>query len=211
MIKYYSLSELLKKGIDLNPIIDAILLETISAKATYPEYTEWFIKKHIPGIYLGTRDTIIAVHNNKIIGVSNIKRDKESKLCTLYFNPKYRRQHLGVSLVDKSIELLGTSKPLITMPSSYLPEFKNIIKRYDWQLTDCIDDCYIANTSELVFNGEISQTNKELSNEERIILTYKHTKDRNILKLIPFGYLKVLLFRKKTNIFAKKVKKVLSN
>jgi putative peptidoglycan lipid II flippase len=64
------------------------------------------------------------------------------------------------------------------------PQFKNIIKRYDWQLTDCIDGCYEENTSELVFNGNLSSNNKVLSNEERIILTYKHTKDKNILKLL---------------------------
>jgi hypothetical protein len=204
MINYYSLSTLIKKGIDISPIIDEILLVTISAKTTYPEYTEWFIKKHVPGIYLGTRDTIIAVHNNKIVGVSNIKRDKENKLCTVYFDPKYRKQKLGLTLVDKSIELIGDTKPLITMPSSYLPQFKNIIKRYDWQLTDCIDNCYLENTSELVFNGEISQSNKELSNEERIILTYKHTKDKNILKLLPFSYIKNIIFTIK-NIKLKKV------
>ena len=206
MINYYSLSNLLQKGIDIEPIINEILLTTISAKTTYPEYTDWFIKKHIPGIYQGTRDTIIAVHNNKIVGVSNIKRDRENKLCTVYFDPKYRKQKLGLTLVDKSIELLGDSKPLITMPTSYLPQFKNIIKRYDWQLTDCIDNCYLENTSELVFNGEISSHNQELSNEERILLTYKHTKDKNILKLLSFGHLKYFFFKIKCkqnkNIFA---------
>ena len=204
MINYYSLSKLVKEGIDIEPIINEILLVTISAKTTYPEYTKWFIEKHIPGIYLGTRDTIIAVHNNKIVGVSNIKRDKENKLCTVYFDPKYRKQRLGITLVDKSIELIGDSKPLITMPSSYIPQFKNIIKRYDWQLTECIDGCYEENTSELVFNGEISNGNKELSNEERLILTYKHTKDKNILKLLPFGYIKYLLFLIKPNKIGRK-------
>ena len=204
MINYYSLSKLLEQGHDLEPIINEILLVTISAKTTYPEYTKWFIEKHIPGIYLGTRDTIIAVHNNKIVGVSNIKREKENKLCTVYFDPKYRKQKLGLTLVDKSIELIGDTKPLITMPSSYLPQFKNIIKRYDWQLTDCIDNCYLENTSELVFNGEISPSNKELSNGERIILTYKHTKDKNILKLLSFSYIKNIIFTIK-NFKLKKV------
>lgn len=203
MIEYYSLSKLIQDGYDINEIINEILLVTISAKQTYPEYTKWFLEKHIPGIYLGTRDTIIAIHNHKIVGVSNIKRDKENKLCTVYFDPKYRKQKLGISLVDRSIELIGDSKPLITMPSSYLPQFKNIIKRYDWQLTDCIDNCYLENTSELVFNGAMGDNNQKLTNEERIILTYKHTKDKNILKLLSFGYIKHIIFSlniKKTSI-----------
>jgi hypothetical protein len=211
MINYYSLSTLIKKGIDISPIIDEILLVTISAKTTYPEYTEWFIKKHVPGIYLGTRDTIIAVHNNKIVGVSNIKRDKENKLCTVYFDPKYRKQKLGITLVDKSIELIGDSKPLITMPSSYLPQFKNIIRRYDWQLTDCIDNCYSDNISEYIFNGEINQNNEKLTNEERVILTYKHTKDKNILKILYIYPIKLMIFSIKSKFFQKNSKKVLSN
>ena len=211
MINYYSLSTLIKKGIDISPIIDEILLVTISAKTTYPEYTEWFIKKHVPGIYLGTRDTIIAVHNNKIVGVSNIKREKENKLCTVYFDPKYRKQKLGITLVDKSIELIGDSKPLITMPSSYLPQFKNIIRRYDWQLTDCIDNCYSDNISEYIFNGEINKNNEKLTNEERIILTYKHTKDKNILKILHNYPIKLVIFSIKSKFFSKKSKKVLSN
>ncbi len=194
MIKYYSLNKLLTEGHDIEPIINEILLTTISAKTTYPEYTEWFVKKHIPGVYQGTRDTIIAVHNNKIVGVSNIKRGQENKLCTVYFDPKYRKQRLGITLVDKSIELIGDSKPLITMPSTYLPQFKNIIRRYDWQLTDCITNCYQENTNELVFNGEILLPNSNISNEEKIILAYKHTKDKNILKLLPFGYIRYILF-----------------
>ena len=211
MINYYSLSKLISQGHNIEPIIYKILLVTIASKTTYPEYANWFINKHVPGIYLGTRDTIIAVHNNKIIGVSNIKREKENKLCTVYFDPKYRKQKLGITLVDKSIELIGDSKPLITMPSSYLPQFKNIIKRYDWQLTDCIDNCYLENTRELVFNGEISQPNQELSNEERIILAYKHTKDKNILKILRFSWLQLVIFNIKNSIFIKKSKKVLSN
>lgn len=209
MIKYYSLQELYQKGIDINPIINEILLVTISAKTTYPEYADWFIKKHVSGIYNGTRNTIIAVHNKKIVGVSNVKTS-ENKLCTLYFDSKYRHQRLGIKLVSESLEYLKDSKPLITMPSSYLPEFKNIIKKYNWKLTDCIDDCYIKDTSELVFNGELSSQNKNLSNEERIILTYNHTKDKNILKLLKnplFILIKVSFLGKNQ----KNSKKVLSN
>ena len=113
-------------------------------------------------------------------------------------------------MVEESLNYLQNSKPLITMPSSYLPQFKNIIKRYDWQLTDCIDDCYIKDTSELIFNGELSSINKSLTNEERIILTYKHTKDKKVLKLLqnPFFMLINSSFLRKNQ---KKSKKVLSN
>lgn len=209
MIKYYSLKGLLKEGIDINPIIDEILRITITAKSTYPEYGTWFINKHVPGIFIGTRDTIIATYKNRLIGVANIK-PSENKLCTLYFDPMFRYQRLGTKLVEESLKYLSSSKPLITMPSSYINDFKNIIKRYNWQLTDCIDDCYSKDVTELIFNGKLSLSNKFLSDEERIVLAYKHTKDKNILKLLR----KPLFFPIKLHFLQKNIKnkeKVLSN
>ena len=173
IINHYSLNKLVKDGIDIEPIITEILLITINLQKTYPEYTKWFIEKHVPGIYLGTRDSIIAVHNNIIIGISNIKINKENKICTIYFNPEYRKQKLGITLIDKSVELIGESKPLITLDSSSLPQFKNVIKRYDWQLTDCVEDYYRKNASELIFNGEISSKEKVLPDDNGLILALK--------------------------------------
>ncbi len=196
-MKYYTLSQLVKKGIDINPIINEILLMTISAKETYPEYIEWFTKKHIPGIYAGTRDTIIVVDQNNLVGVANIKNDREKKLCTLYFRPEYRYRRVAKILVDQAINLLETTQPLITIPSTSISGFTRLIKRYNWQLTDCINDCYSNGVNEFIFNGEIALPNKELSHEERLILTYEHTKDKNILKLLPFGYLQYLIFHNK--------------
>lgn len=208
-MKYYTLSQLVKKGIDINPIINEILLMTISAKETYPEYIEWFTKKHVPGIYAGTRDTIIVVDNNNLVGVANIKNDCEKKLCTLYFRPEYRYRRVAKILVDQAINLLETTQPLITIPSTSISGFTRLIKRYNWQLTDCINDCYSNGVNEFIFNGEIALPNKELSHEERLILTYEHTKDKNILKLLPFGYLQYLIFRNKKA--RKSVEKILNS
>lgn len=196
-MQYYTLSQLLKKGIDINPIIDQILLMTIESKNTYPEYVEWFMQKHVPGIYSGKRDTIIVVYKNKLIGIANIKKETEKKICTLYFRPEFRYRRVGKLLVDRAIDLLESDKPLITIPSTSLGSFTNLIKRYQWELTDCIDDCYSMGVNEYIFNGEIALPNKDLSQEERLILTYNHTKDKNILKLLPFGYLKYLIFKNK--------------
>ena len=105
MIKYYSLSKLILDGINIEPIIDQILYITISAKTTYPEYTEWFLQKHIPGIYEGTRDTIIAVHNEKIVGVSTYT--SEGSLLSLSFIVE---EFSGVVLTSGVVEGLRLSE-----------------------------------------------------------------------------------------------------
>lgn len=41
------------------------------------------MNKHIPGIYLNTRDTILLMINNDIVGICNVKYE-EKKICTLF-------------------------------------------------------------------------------------------------------------------------------
>ena len=73
LINYYKLSDYIKYDMDIHPTINEILRITVSAKDTYPNYANWFLNKHIPGIYDGSRDTIIALYEEEIVGIANIK------------------------------------------------------------------------------------------------------------------------------------------
>lgn len=185
MISYKKLSEYIKFGFDINPIVNEIIVLTLDSKKNYPNYYNWFLKKHVPGIYAGTRDTIIAIDEDKqqIIGVSNIKLGKEKKICTLYFEPKYRRNKLGIELTRKSIELLECDKPLITMPSTNINQFKNIIKQFNWEMTDYVENMYKEKSNEVIFNGVQKIGDNDISHDDKLILTYEKTKDKNIIKI----------------------------
>lgn len=211
MIEYIKLSEYIKFNMDIDFLINNILRITVNAKKEYPNYANWFINKHIPGLYNGNRDTIIAVDKNKqlIVGVCNIKKGKEKKICTLYLDPSYRRNKLGDQLVRIAVEELECDKPLITMPSTSIGQFKNIIKTFDWQITDVVKNMYKDNTNEIIFNGIVLPEQQELSHDENIILSYKKSNDKNILKLLnskkEFFKLNYLGLKEKIS------KKVLSN
>ena len=121
-MRYLYLSDLIKKGIDLNPVLLYILELTLPTKKSYP-YVKWFLEKHVPGIYGGNRDTILCVFGHKIIGVANVKSDMENKICTLYVEKNFQKNQCGIGLVQKVCEFLGTSHPLITMPSDVLKDY----------------------------------------------------------------------------------------
>lgn len=209
-INYYKLSEYIKYNMDINPTINEIIRITVSAKETYPNYMNWFINKHIPGIYSGDRDTIVATYEDEIVGVANIKKGKEKKICTLYFKPNFRGNKFGIELTEKATEALEDDKPLITMPISSIKQFKSIIKKYDWQVTDCVNDLYKENTQEIILNGIIIPEEKELDQEKKLILTYEQTGNKNILKLLrtPIKSLYKYYIKDKKE---EKSKKVLSN
>ena len=153
MSKYILLSSIINNK-DIDDIVKNILDMTSSLKKYYPEYESWFMNKHIPGIYLDTRDTILLMINNDIVGICNIKYE-EKKICTLFIKEEYQNKGIGKELVTKAIILLKVTDPLITIPKSIIYKYKNIIKEFNWKLVKSIDNYYIEGSTELVYNRNI--------------------------------------------------------
>lgn len=155
MTKYIKISDLIREQYS-KEVIDELLGEvleiTLSAKQDYPDFLNWFLKKQVPGVYGGNRDIILAIKKDEIIGVACVKNDGEKKICSLYVKPDRRRNKEGILLVEKTFEVLDTTTPLITMPISKVEDFLPMIHKYDWILSNEIDDCYKENTTELIFN-----------------------------------------------------------
>jgi len=124
----------------------------------YPKYLEWFCKKQIPGLFNGTREIVLYTIDNKVAGVAFLKKDStESKLCTLFIVEEYRRMHIATKILEYSFKYLGTTKPLASINEFELPLFENIIKKYNWKLTQIKKKGYYNNFSrEFVYNGKIS-------------------------------------------------------
>lgn len=182
-IKYFSLKELIKNGLsneELEKISLEVLKITLPIKDDYPDYKDWFLNKQVKGIGVD-RDIIIATYNNEIVGVSSIKGDiEEKKICTLYIKECFRKNRIGLNLVKISCEELETSKPLITISSNKLDEYKKIISKYNWECDESIPNLYRNDTDEYVFNGSLYV--KSYSSIESIVKTYK--KDSNIKPII---------------------------
>lgn len=150
----YSLNELIKKGISPE-IFDNIIIEilniTLPVKDDYPEYKTWFLTKHIESLGID-RDTLFTVYKDKIVGVANIKFS-ENKICTLYIKQGFRANKIGTELLNHCMEVLGTSKPLITISSNKLSQFKKFIKANEWEYSETLNNYYTPGSDEYVFNG----------------------------------------------------------
>lgn len=159
-IKVISIKELIEMGLDKNKILEIcnqIYETTDFVCEDYPQHKSWFYQKQLPGtldMKIG-RDIVFAYDKSHVInGTSFIKKDDtEQKICTLFVNPAARGLGIGTALVEKSIELLGTDKPLITIADYKLPMFEGLIKKYHWEQTQVVTGLYNDRSKELVYNG----------------------------------------------------------
>lgn len=129
--------------------------------ADYPSYKEWYFKKQIPRIFTPHGEILFARSEDDkdtILAMACLKKDEEEKkICTLYVCDQVRGQHLGTSLIDASMEFLGTTKPLITIADYKLPMFQRFIDKYGWELTEVVSEVYNKHAKELCYNGTLTK------------------------------------------------------
>lgn len=170
MVEYIIFSELIKReNVSLVvSLLNQVLIETVKYKNDYPNYEEWFWDKQVRGLFDGNRDIIVAIKNNKVIGISNIKNtSEEKKICTLTVDKRYRMKTVGSKLVDISTLMLGTTTPVITMSMDKLSDFSGIIKKYNWEITGVKKELYKEDVYEVIIN-DYFKTSLEL--EEKILI-----------------------------------------
>lgn len=125
----------------------------------YPNHFEWYWTKQVPRVFNGTGEIVICTAGTNVIGVAFLKKDeKERKICTFLVDEAYRGKHLATKILEKSFAYLGTTKPIISFADYKLPLFENIIRKYDWKLTQTMEKGYYNDSSfELVYNGELTK------------------------------------------------------
>ena len=132
----------------------------MQVKTDYPDYKSWFLAKQVSGLYDNTRNIIVAHIDGKLVGFTSLKKtEDERKICTFYVEKRFRKNQIGSRLVEKSIEFLDTEQPLITIPMDKLKEFVRIGNKYNWKVTDIIENLYRINNPEVIVNGELIETN----------------------------------------------------
>ena len=144
-------------------IISEIYRMTEHLNKAYPGYSEWLFGKQVKGCAEGTRN-ILFVRNEdgKIVAISCLKKDdEEEKICTLFVEPKCRNQGFGSLLFEESMKYLETTKPLATFSEDKLPMLTKIIEKYDWQLTEVVENTYGNGTRELCYNGKLTKKHKK--------------------------------------------------
>ena len=162
-IEIIDLNGLIKKGYPyevIKKLIDEVLYISMQVKYDYPDYKNWFLTKQVSGLYDNTRNIIVAHIDGKLVGFTSLKKtDNERKICTFYVEKRFRKNQIGSKLVEKSIQYLETEQPLITIPMDKLNDFIRIGNKYNWKVTDIIENLYRVNNPEVIVNGELIETN----------------------------------------------------
>ena len=176
-IEIHNLNELIQQNYPqeiVEKMIQEVLALSMIVKNDYPDYKEWYTKVQVPGLYTNERNIIIAHINAKIVGFVSLKKTPtEKKICTFYVEKNFRRNQIGTILVEKAIEFLEESRPLITIPMDKLNEFIRIANKYNWEITDIKENLYRTNTPEVIVNGIITDTNQSLTQEKSLQKVYK--------------------------------------
>lgn len=80
----------------------------------------------------------------------------KKKICTLRVDQNFQKNGIGKALVAKSMEILGTNEPIITVSNRKHNEFDRLLKYFGFKLESIYYEKYKLNTHELVYNGALS-------------------------------------------------------
>ena len=86
----------------------------------------------------------------EVVSLATLKKTDEKKICTLLVNEDYQKKGYSKQILEDSFDYLDTDKPLITIPTRRLDEFRGIISAYDWQETFRTNEYY---SEEVIFNS----------------------------------------------------------
>lgn len=137
------------------------LLQPISR--LYPNFSDWFFDKVIPGVILGKDKVILLEKNNEIAGISIIKKGDENKLRCVRVSEKYQRTGLGLYLIDESLKQLDCAKPVVSVAEEMMHDFSRMfINRYDFDLSHVYNGLYRKGKLEYEFNGNENLDKKSI-------------------------------------------------
>lgn len=141
---------------NLSKAINEIFQLTSFNSKQYPEYSKWFFAKMIPRLFDNTGDIFFILDKFSVAGMIIMKNTvEEKKICQVYTDFDYRNKGICSLLIERCFSILGTEKPLITIPEYCIDEFSGIIKRYNWEEYGVISD---YTKKEIIFNNS---NNKE--------------------------------------------------
>lgn len=130
-------------------------------RSDYPNFIPWFRTRVKFGLKKGTRKIYIAVptaNPARIAGVLILKAEAhEKKICTLCVLEEYQHCGIGTALLQRSIDILNTPKPLITVSDRYMKEYLPLFHKFGFALFQEYPNYYFPDRSEYSFNAPIEQ------------------------------------------------------
>ena len=121
----------------------------------YPFFKEW-LDKALSEIKTGSRQIVILTdqdHPLRVIGLTILKTESnEKKICTIRVDKDYQRQGYGTELIKRSLEILGTRYPLVTVSEKHIDAFKPFFKQFGFHIANKVKSLYHEGEYEFFFN-----------------------------------------------------------
>jgi len=121
--------------------------------AFYPDFTDWWINKVIPGVVVNNDPMIVADDGSRIIGLA-CGKVSEKKLRCLRVASEYKDRGIGIKLIERILPILGTDRPAASIPEERVHDFSRIlVNRFDFKLDRVEKGLYRKGKLEYFFNG----------------------------------------------------------
>lgn len=133
---------------------EAILDTLKPLEIEYPNFAAWYRKTVCDGLKNKTRSILLAYDDEqKIAGISILKNFPEKKLCTFFVVAEFRHCGIGTEMMKKSIEILGTTSPIITVSENHIAEFKALLQNFGFKEFHRYQNYYREGQDEISYNG----------------------------------------------------------
>jgi len=157
MDKYIFISKLGEHSSEeFNQYINDVFEKLCFLKKSYPNFKKWYYEKVVNDIKYGKREILIRQIDEDIAAIAILKKCDEIKICSFLVLPQYRKRGIGKELMEKSMDILGTKKPMITVSSESMTSFRQLLNNFGFEQYEKLDNYYKKNSSEYVFNGYLS-------------------------------------------------------
>ncbi|MEY8689299.1 MAG: hypothetical protein AB9M53_05405, partial [Leptothrix sp. (in: b-proteobacteria)] len=120
----------------------------------YPDFESWFESKVRAELLSGQRSILVEYRSGQLAGLAILKQGlDEKKLCCLRIMPSFESSGIGIRLFERSFEVLGTEKPLLSVSEEMLPKFARIFRHFGFSQEGKYIGLYRQNKCETSFNG----------------------------------------------------------
>ena len=138
--------------------VEAVYLFLSDLCSEYSNFRQWYHDTVVPGLANGERLIYAVTDNDAIVAVLILKYADEKKICTLRVAENHRHQGIASMLLTLAFRELQCTKPLITVSSYHIDEFKPLLEKSGFVLYAKYPNFYKWGITEYAFNGCLSES-----------------------------------------------------
>lgn len=121
--------------------VEAVYLFLSDLCSEYSNFRQWYHDIVVSGLANGERLIYAVTDNEAIVAVLILKNADEKKICTLRVAENHRHQGIASMLLTLAFRELQCTKPLITVSSYHIDEFKPLLEKSGFVLYFLKENC----------------------------------------------------------------------